>query len=182
MRLAQSRLGLDPPGIRTTPPRGALDPSTPAGVLHLQRTAGNRAATALIARLPYQTTYSESQVRRILNQSEGRVSPTSGAEGIRGSTPGGSRRRSSTPRRRGKTKSVFANTEQQDKAVKDVLASAAGQAQLALLDAAPAAPSRQMISEVDAGHGRPHREGQEEGEADRRARAPAGPGPALPRR
>ena len=98
MRLAQSRLGADPPATRSTArPRGPFDPSTPAGVLRLQRTAGNRATSALIARLPYQTAHGESQVRRILN-----------------------------------------DTEQQDKAVKDALASAQGQAQLALLDAAPA--------------------------------------------
>jgi hypothetical protein len=48
----------------------------------------------------------------------------------------------------GKTKSVFTNTEQQDKGVKDVLASAQGQAQLALLDAAPPAAQKTVPGEV----------------------------------
>jgi hypothetical protein len=144
MRLAQSRLGLDPPTVRTTPrPRGALD------LLQLQRTAGNRATSALIARLPYQTTYSESAVRRILNQSEGRVSPVTAAEGHPRQHVGRLGKAEEHAEEEGKTKSVFTSTEQQDKAVKDVLASPAGQAQLALLDAAPAVPSRQVISSVD---------------------------------
>jgi hypothetical protein len=103
----------------------------------------------MIARLPYQTTYSESQVRRILNQSEGRPSPTSGAEGHPRQHVGRLAKAEEHAEEEGKTKSVFANTEQQDKAVKDVLASPAGQAQLALLDAAPAVPSRQVISSVE---------------------------------
>jgi hypothetical protein len=144
MRLAQSRPGLDPPTVRTTPrPRGALD------LLQLQRTAGNRATSALIARLPYQTTYSESAVRRILNQSEGRVSPVTAAEGHPRQHVGRLGKAEEHAEEEGKTKSVFTSTEQQDKAVKDVLASPAGQAQLALLDAAPAVPARQVINSVD---------------------------------
>lgn len=150
MRLAKPRLGLDPPAVRSTPrPRGALDPSTPAGVLRLQRTAGNRATSALIARLPYQTAYSESQVRRILNQSENRLSPFTRAEGHPRQHVGRLSKAEEHAEEEGKTKSVFTTTEQQDKAVRDVLASAQGQAQLALLDAAPAVPSRQVISSVD---------------------------------
>jgi len=150
MRLTQSRLGADPPATRSTArPRGPFDPSTPAGVLRLQRAAGNRAVSAMIARLPYQTTYGETQVRRILNKSEGRPSPTSGAVGHPRQHAGRLAKAEQHAEEEGKTKSVFANTEQQDKAVKDVLASPAGQAQLALLDAAPAVPSRQVISSVE---------------------------------
>jgi hypothetical protein len=144
MRLAQTRLGLDPPTVRTTPrPRGALD------LLQLQRTAGNRATSALIARLPYQTTYSESAVRRILNQSEGRVSPVTAAEGHPRQHVGRLGKAEEHAEEEGKTKSVFTSTEQQDKAVKDVLTSPAGQAQLALLDVAPAVASRQVINSVE---------------------------------
>ena len=108
MRLAQSRLGLDPPAVRSTSrPRGALDPSTPAGVLRLQRTAGNRATSALIARLPYQTAYSESQVRRILNQSENRLSPFTGAEGHPRQHVGRLSKAEEHAEEEGKTKSVF---------------------------------------------------------------------------
>ena len=150
MRLAQSRLGADPPATRSTArPRGPFDPSTPEGVLRLQRSAGNRAASAMIARLPYQTAYSESQVRRILNQSEDRPSPVTGAKGHPRQHVGRLGKAEEHAEEEGKTKSVFTNTVQQDKAVKDVLASPAGQAQLALLDAAPAVASRQVISSVD---------------------------------
>jgi hypothetical protein len=103
----------------------------------------------MIARLPYQTAYSETQVRRILNQSEGRVSPVTGAEGHPRQHVGRLAKAEYHAEEEGKTKSVFANTEQQDKAVKDVLSSAAGQAQLALLDAAPAVPMRKVIRSVD---------------------------------
>jgi hypothetical protein len=150
MRLAQSRLGASSPAARSTArPRGPFDPSTPAGVLRLQRTAGNRATSALIARLPYQTAYSESQVRRILNQSEKRLSPVTGAEGHPRQHVGRLGKAEEHAEQEGKTKSVFTSTEQQDKAVKDVLASPAGQAQLALLDAAPAVAARQVINSVE---------------------------------
>ena len=150
MRLARSRVGVDPPATRSTArPRGPFDPSTPEGVLRLQRSAGNRATSALIARLPYQTAYSETQVRRILNQSEDRPSPVTGAKGHPRQHVGRLGKAEEHAEEEGKTKSVFTNTGQQDKAVKDVLASAQGQAQLALLDAAPAVASRQVISSVD---------------------------------
>lgn len=150
MRVARSHVGAEPPATRSvTRPRGALGAATPEGVLRLQRTAGNRATSAMIARLPYATAYSESQTRRILNQSEGRVSPVTGAEGHPRQHVGRLGKAEEHAEQEGKTKSVFTTTEQQDKAVKDVLASAAGQAQLALLDAAPAVPSRKVISSVD---------------------------------
>jgi hypothetical protein len=73
---------------------------------------------ALIARLPYQTTYSESQVRRILNQSEDRPSPVTGAKGHPRQHVGRLGKAEEHAEEEGKTKSVFTNTEQQDKAVK----------------------------------------------------------------
>lgn len=103
----------------------------------------------MIARLPYQTTYGETQVRRILNDSENRPSPVTGATGHPRQHVGRLGKAEEHAEQEGKTKSVFTNTEQQDKAVKDVLASAQGQAQLALLDAAPAVASRQVISSVE---------------------------------
>jgi len=132
---------------------GAL---TPDGVLRLQRTAGNRAVVALlgehsIARMPYQTAYSESQARRILNASEGRQSPVTNQEGHPRQHVGRWEKAEHYAEEQSKTKSVFSNTEQQDKAVKDVLSSVAGQAALALLDANPAAPSRQVINAVTTG-------------------------------
>ena len=103
----------------------------------------------MIARLPYQTAYSETQVRRIVNQSEDRPSPVTGAKGHPRQHVGRLGKAEEHAEEDGKTKSVFTNTEQQDKAVKDVLASAQGQAQLALLDADLAVASRQVISSVD---------------------------------
>jgi hypothetical protein len=122
---------------------------TPAGVLRLQRTAGNRATVAAIARVPYQTTYSETTARRILNESEGRNSPVTNAEGHPRQHVGRWEKAEHYAEEQSKTKSVFTNTQQQDKAVADVLASVAGQAALAVLDQQPNVAARQVINAVD---------------------------------
>ncbi len=150
MRCARS---VSEPRRAPQPERRAPAPPglTPAGVLRLQRTAGNRAAVAAIARLPYATTYSESAARRILNESEGRKSPVTNAEGHPRQHVGRWEKAERYAEEQSKTKSVFTNTQEQDKAVAAVLASVTGQAALAVLDQQPNVAARQVINAVDTG-------------------------------
>lgn len=129
---------------------------TPGEVLQLQRTIGNRAVNHLlggthIQRVPYATPYILSKVKTILNQSEGRASPVTGAEGHPRQHVGKWEKAERFADKQGKTKSVFVNTAAQDAATLDALNSAAGQQQLATLDANPAVPARAKIENVDIG-------------------------------
>lgn len=123
---------------------GAL---SPAAVTQLQRAVGNQ---VVIQRLPYAQAYGESSTKSILNASEGRDSPVNGATGHPRQHVGNWEKAERFAEQQGRTKSVYKNTGQQDKAIASALSSAAGQTALGLLDAAPAVAGRQTIAGVAA--------------------------------
>lgn len=134
----------------------------------LQRTWGNQVATSVarsynskqssptgkastapvVQRLPYAKAYTGSNTKSLLNESEGRASPVNAQEGHPRQHVGKWEKAERFAEEQGKTKSIYTNTEQQDKAISSALSSAAGQIELAKLDAAPAVATRVAIKDV----------------------------------
>ena len=102
----------------------------------------------VVQRVPYATGYTQSSAKSILNRSEGRASPVNAAAGHPRQHVGRWEKAERFAEEQGRTKSIYENTEAQDKAVKGALESAAGQVALAKLDVNPAVPAREAIKEV----------------------------------
>lgn len=89
-----------------------------------------------------------SSTKALLNKSEGRASPVNAAVGHPRQHVGRWEKAERFAEEQGKTKSIYTNTEEQDKAISSALSSVAGQTELAKLDVAPAASSRVAIKDV----------------------------------
>ena len=146
--------------------------ASPAGVMQLQRALGNQLVGRLLSgtrnydqragavdainspsapfiqRLPYATAYSQQGVKTLLNKSEGRASPVNGQPGHPRQHVGRWEKAERFAEEQSKTKSVYTNTEQQDKAISSALTSGPGQTELAKLDATPGTAKRVAISNV----------------------------------
>lgn len=102
----------------------------------------------VIQRLPYAKAYTEGETKKLLDRSEGRASPVNNQEGHPRQHVGKWEKAERFAEEQGRTKSVYKNTEQQNKAISSALNSVAGQAALAVLDANPGVPTRQVIANV----------------------------------
>lgn len=113
-----------------------------------QEKPGSVAAGSIVQRVPYAQAYNVSGTKSLLNKSEGRASPVNAAEGHPRQHVGRWEKAERFAEEQGKTKSVYVNTEEQDKAISSALNSAAGQVELAKLDVNPGAASRVAIKDV----------------------------------
>jgi hypothetical protein len=112
------------------------------------RSTSRSSANSVIQRQPYAINYTESKLKTILNQSEGRASPVTGTDGHPRQHAGNLKKAVAFAEEQGKTKSVFKNTAIQDKAVTDAINQTDGQNELANLDINPAVATRTSIENV----------------------------------
>ena len=128
--------------------KSSTDSSRGPGTLQGKSSLTPFTPSPVIQRLPYAKNYTESETKKLLDRSEGRASPVNNQDGHPRQHVGKWEKAERFAEEQGRTKSVYKNTDQQNKAISSALNSGAGQAALAVLDANPGVATRQVIANV----------------------------------
>jgi hypothetical protein len=103
---------------------------------------GHQSGPHTIRRLPYEATYSGSDVKSILMASDKRLSPVTKGQGHPIQHVGRGEKAERFAREEGKNKSVFASQDELFAAAKEILADSKAQSELRAAEATPTTPKR----------------------------------------